>query len=213
MRWHLTYNKLPSFSNSTCRKLREMNKHRNTMITFTKPEVKKLDKLLEYLFKAQDAYGPTVRTEDIDFDVISVTFTELKNTLGLSDFELNKCLQVFYNREINPDKKFINVDHKDCRVWLMDLGIEFYYLGGFKRERKEQLTKRRFEIASIIFGIIASIGVIVSIYLSVHDSSRQDIRMDKIEMELNNSSKSLDKRVDEVEKVLKMESAHHNNKK
>jgi hypothetical protein len=153
------------------------------MITFNKAKTKNLDKLLEYLFKKQNKYSILEESENMDLDQISVTSKELHENLPFTDYDLNKYLQILLNKNQKDGRQFIKIDQNLDKVWLMDLGIEYYYLGGFKRERKEQLVKRNYEIASIIFGIIASLGVILSIYLNVIDTKRLDKRIDKIELE------------------------------
>lgn len=153
------------------------------MITFRNSDVKDLDRLLEYFFNKQNRYSVLEDSAKIDLDQISVTRKDLQEHLSFSDFEVNKYLQIFINRNQKNGSMFIKIDQSIDKIWLMDLGIEFYYLGGFKRERKEQLVKRNYEIASIIFGIIASLGVLLSIYLNVIDTKRLEKRIDKIEIE------------------------------
>jgi len=153
------------------------------VIIFSKSDVKNLDKLLEYLFKKQNKYSILEETEIVDLNQISTTSKELRENLLFSEYDLNKYLQIFFNKNQKKGRQFIKIDQKLDKVWLMDMGIEFYYLGGFKRERKDQRVKRNYEIASIIFGVIASLGVILSIYLNVIDTKRLDKRIDKIEIE------------------------------
>lgn len=153
------------------------------MATLSKSEVKHLDRLLEYLYKKQNKYSIMDSSENIQIDEISVTRQELLDILKFSDFEINKYIQIFRNKYVDDKRKFISIDPDSRRIWLMDYGIEFFYLGGFHRERNEQLKKRNYEIASIIFGIVATIGVLFSIYMNFIDTKRLDKRIDKIEVD------------------------------
>lgn len=153
------------------------------MATFNKSEVKHLDRLLEYLHKKQNKYSIMDSSENIQLDEISVTRIELIDNLKFSDFEINKYIQILRNKNVDDKRKFISIDPDSRRIWLMDYGIEFFYIGGFRRERNEQLKKRNYEIASIIFGVVATIGVLFSIYMNFIDTNRLDKRIDKIEAE------------------------------
>jgi hypothetical protein len=153
------------------------------MATFNKSEVKHLDRLLEYLYKKQNKYSIMDSSENIQLDEISVTRIELIDNLKFSDFEINKYIQILRNKDVDDKGKFISIDPDSRRIWLMDYGIEFFYIGGFRRERNEQLKKRNYELASIIFGVVATIGVLFSIYMNFIDTNRLDKRIDKIEAE------------------------------
>lgn len=163
------------------------------MITFSKSEVEDLDSLLEYLFNKQSKYSILDDPSKINFDQISVSCKELQKKFSFSDLELNKYLQIFFNRNQKNDLKFIQMDQTIEKIWLLDRGLEFYFLGGFKRERKEQLTKRHYEIAGIIFGIIASLGVLLSIYFNVRDTKRLEKRIEKIELNQKTNVELIDK--------------------
>ena len=154
------------------------------MILFNKSEVRHLDRLLEYLFKKQNKYSILDNSENIQLEEISVNKIGLIKNLKFSEFDITKYLQILRNKYVDDQKKFINIDHDSQRIWLMDYGIEFFYLGGFQRERKQQLKKRNHETASIVFGIIATIGVLFSIYINFIDTKRLDNRINKMEIDL-----------------------------
>jgi len=154
------------------------------MVIFTRFEVKHLDRLLKYLFDKQSKYSILDNSENIQLEEISVTKIELTKNLKFSDFEIDKYLQILRNKYIDNQKKFINIDHDSQLIWLMDYGIEYYYLGGFKRERKEQLKVRNRDRTSIVIGIIGSIGVLISIYAYFFDTKKIDSRIEKIETQI-----------------------------
>ena len=62
------------------------------MITFSKSDVKNLDKLLEYLFKTQNKYSILEESEIVDLNQISTTSKELREDLLFSKYDLNKYL-------------------------------------------------------------------------------------------------------------------------
>jgi len=129
-----------------------------------KKEAKVLDSILEYFFNKNSQYEHIVEPDEstFNFSEIAATRNELKEKFNLTDKELNKYLQIMWCKN-EPYMKFIS-RHKEY-YFIMDKGIEFYYLGGFlallRKAKRETYWKIIIAVLPIIISIIA---IFISLY-------------------------------------------------
>ena len=127
----------------------------------TKKDTRNLDKILDLMVQKYLKYeiGSDFLLEDI-----SITRKEIKEKFGFTDLQVSKYLHLMYCKK-TTDLKFIDTDEDGDLFRAMDKGIEFYFNGGFQKERIDKIKDRAINYYSVIVGVIVGIiGAISIIY-------------------------------------------------